>query len=109
LPGGTEVGQRLSIHHGFGLVVSRHAKLGDDVTLRHGTTLGSRRSSTDCPTVGNGVDIGANSTILGAIHLGSHSIIGAGSVVLNDVPSGSTAAGNPARVINGLRRGLEAQ
>ncbi|WP_168176565.1 glycosyltransferase [Williamsia sp. 1135] len=99
LPVGTVVGPRLSIHHGFGLVVNKNCRLGSDITLRHGTTLGSRYSSTDCPTLGDRVELGANVTILGSVVIGADAVVGAGSVVLIDVPAMATAAGNPARIV----------
>jgi acetyltransferase-like isoleucine patch superfamily enzyme len=43
--------------------------------------------------------IGANSTILPGVRIGRNSLIGAGSVVVRDIPPGSVAVGNPARVI----------
>ena len=43
--------------------------------------------------------IGANATILCGITIGTYAIIGAGAVVTKDVPGGTTAVGNPARLI----------
>jgi maltose O-acetyltransferase len=43
--------------------------------------------------------IGARATILGGARIGSGAIVGAGAVVDGDVPSGSTVAGNPARIV----------
>ena len=52
------------------------------------------------PTViGDRVFIGAGATILCGLTIGSDVIIGAGSVVTQDIPDGSVATGNPARVI----------
>ena len=43
--------------------------------------------------------IGVGATILPGVKIGDHCIIGASSVVTKDIPSGSIAVGNPARVI----------
>lgn len=48
--------------------------------------------------IGRGCYIGANATILANVTIGDNCIIGAGAVVTKDVPSGSFAAGVPARV-----------
>lgn len=94
-----EVGPRLRLHHGYGLVVHESAVIGSDCTLRHGTTIGNRRESDDCPVIGDRVDIGCSSVIIGRIKIGDDAKIGAGSVVLHDVPAGCTVAGNPARPV----------
>jgi putative colanic acid biosynthesis acetyltransferase WcaB len=94
-----KVGPRLRLHHGYGLVVHESAVIGSDCTLRHGTTIGNRRESDDCPVIGDRVDIGCSSVIIGRIEIGDDAKIGAGSVVLHDVPAGCTVAGNPARPV----------
>jgi acetyltransferase-like isoleucine patch superfamily enzyme len=43
--------------------------------------------------------IGWNAIILPGVTIGSDCVIGAGSVVAKDIPSGSIAIGNPARII----------
>lgn len=49
--------------------------------------------------IGNNCFLGDSVIVLPAVSIGPNSIIGAGSVVTNDIPDGSVAAGNPARVI----------
>ncbi|SAY46906.1 sugar O-acetyltransferase [Komagataeibacter rhaeticus] len=51
-------------------------------------------------TIGRNVWIGGGAIILPGITIGDHAIIGAGSIVTRDVPSGVTAAGNPARPLH---------
>ena len=53
--------------------------------------------------VNDDVLIGANSIILKGVHIGARSVVGAGSVVTKDVPSDCIVAGNPAKVIKGLK------
>lgn len=97
IPAGTSIGRRLQIHHGTGLVINRTCRLGDDVILRHCTTLGSKSDLMNGPSIGSRVDIGPNSIVLGDIVVGDDSTIGAGSVVLKDINPGLTVAGNPAK------------
>ena len=49
--------------------------------------------------IGNNVFIGMDSVIMKGVTIGNNVIIGSGSIVTSDVPDGSIAAGNPARVI----------
>lgn len=48
--------------------------------------------------------IGANATLLPGIKIGEGALIGAGSVVTKDVPPGSVMAGNPAKLLKGLKK-----
>ena len=48
--------------------------------------------------IGRNVWIGGGAIILPGVTIGDDAIIGAGSVVTRDVPAGSTAVGNPARL-----------
>lgn len=96
-------------------------EIGDNCTLTHVTLLahdasptlflpellvnmdllvpGSRRSYRKPIRIGNNVFIGWGSIILPGVTIGNDVVIGAGSVVTKDVPTGTVAAGNPARVI----------
>lgn len=48
--------------------------------------------------------IGVSAIVLPGVTIGDDCIIGAGSIVTKDVPSGSVAVGNPARVVrSGIR------
>jgi serine O-acetyltransferase len=97
-----EVGERLFIDHGMGVVVGETADIGDDVLLYHGVTLGGKtmRREKRHPTLEDGVTIGANATLIGPITVGEGASVGAGAVVTKDVPAGATVAGNPARRVD---------
>lgn len=97
LPCETVVGRRLLIEHFGGIVISGDAVIGDDVTIRHGVTLGlSHKGKRGAPRIGNSVDIGAGAKVLGAVTIGDGAVIGANAVVLTDVPAGALAVGVPA-------------
>lgn len=100
LPRETRVGSNLDLPHGArGLVVHQKAIIGNDVTLHHNVTLGTRRGGGPAPTLEDGVNVGAGAAVLGGITIGSGATVGANAVVLVDVPPRGIAVGNPARVI----------
>lgn len=99
LPWITEVGPRLRIFHGTGIVINGDARLGSDVVLRQGVCVGARKNGGRSPAIGDGASLGAGSMVLGDIKVGDNAQVGAGALVLADVPAGRAAVGNPARVI----------
>jgi serine O-acetyltransferase len=96
-----QIGRRLFIDHGMGVVIGETSVIGDDVTMYQGVTLGGtgKEKGKRHPTIGNGVVIGAGARVLGNIRVGDNSRVGAGSVVLRDVPDNSTIVGVPGHVI----------
>ena len=96
---GAQIGRRLFIDHGMGVVIGETSVIGDDVTLYHQVTLGGVTWSPGKrhPTVGDGVVVGAGAQVLGPITVGRDARIGANAVVLKDVPPGATMVGIPAR------------
>lgn len=104
-----QLGRRVRIWHYGGMVLGARA-IGNDVTLRHGTTFGLLHQGdpvTAKPVLGDRVDVGCGVVILGGIHVGDGAIVGANSVVVKDVPAGVTVFGVPARPVD-LGRGRSA-
>jgi serine O-acetyltransferase len=98
---GANIGRRLFIDHGMGVVIGETAEVGDDVTLYQGVTLGGtgKQHGKRHPTLEDGVVVGGGAKILGNITIGKNCRIGAGSVVLRNVPDNSTVVGVPAHII----------
>jgi serine O-acetyltransferase len=98
---GANVGQRLFIDHGMGVVIGETCEIGDDVVLYQGVTLGGtgKEKGKRHPTIGSNVVIGSGAKVLGSFSVGDNSRIGANAVVLQEVPPNSTVVGNPGRLV----------
>ncbi|MDN5853242.1 MAG: serine acetyltransferase, partial [Actinomycetia bacterium] len=88
----------LRLRHGVATVVNPHSVIGAGVMLRHGATIGNRRSDTDCPTIEDDVEFGAGATVIGSVRIGRGARLGANVVVIEDVPAGATVY-SPSTVI----------
>ena len=100
---GAVIGPGFFIDHGFGVVIGETTKIGCNVTLYQGVTLGgtSLEPGKRHPTLGNDVIIGAGAKVLGPITLGDSVRVGSNAVVVKDVASKTTVVGIPAKPIGG--------
>ncbi len=98
---GAEIGRRLFIDHGMGVVIGETSIVGDDVTLYQGVTLGGtgKEKGKRHPTLGNNIAVGTGAKLLGNIAIGDNCRIGANSVVLRNVPPNSTVVGVPGHIV----------
>jgi serine O-acetyltransferase len=98
---GAQIGRRLFIDHGMGVVIGETAEIGDDVTIYQGATLGGtgKEKGKRHPTIGNNVVISSGAKILGPFKVGDDSKIGSGSVVLREVPPNCTVVGVPGHIV----------
>jgi serine O-acetyltransferase len=106
LPPALLAGPGLAIVHGWGVVVNQGARIGRNVTLMQGVTIGRADAiapdgsrATGYPVIGNDVWIGPGAVIVGDVNIGDGCRILANSVVTTDLPAGSMAGGIPAKVI----------
>lgn len=106
---GAHIGKRLFIDHGMGVVIGETARIGDNVTIYHGVTLGGVAPSIDSdqqrnvkrhPTLEDDVIVGSGAQILGPITVGRSARVGANAVVTKPVPACSTVVGIPGRVVS---------
>ena len=96
-----QIGRRLVIDHGMGVVIGETSIIGDDVLIYHSVTLGSKTGARGKrhPTIGNNVVLGAQAIVLGNITVGDGASIGAATLVVRDVAPSTTVVGNPAKVL----------
>jgi len=103
-----KIGPGLYISHGVNIVIGSGARVGRDLTILNGVTLGQKRRIEDWkgeenedgyPEVGDNVYLGTGCKVLGGIKIGRNVTIGANSVVTKDVPDDVIAAGVPARIL----------
>jgi len=96
-----QIGERLFIDHGMGVVIGETTVIGDDVTLYQGVTLGGtgKERGKRHPTLEDCVVVGVGAAVLGDITIGRGSRVGGGAVVVNDVPPNCTVVGIPGRVV----------
>ncbi|MDY0743852.1 hypothetical protein SNE35_05020 [Paucibacter sp. R3-3] len=106
LPWSTQIGAGLALTHGWALVVNGGAKIGCNVTLFHGVTLGRRdRISqdgvrvTEYPVIEDQVWIGPHAIVVGGVTIGRGSRIGGGAFVAENVPPYSIVMGNPSAIV----------
>ncbi len=97
---GASIGHSFMIDHGTGVVIGETARIGDNVRIYQGVTLGAKSFPLDSdgnpikgidrhPKIGNNVIIYSNSTILGNILIGNDAVIGGNIWVDTDVPAGT--------------------
>ena len=97
-----EISGGVMIDHATGVVIGETSKIGKNVSIYQGVTLGGRgiESGDRHPKIMDGASIYASSTILGNIVIGKNSTVAAGSLVLKDVEANTTVAGIPAKVLD---------
>ena len=95
----TEIGPRLNIQHGMGVVIGPRNKIGSDFIIHQGVTLGQRRlgSPEETISVGDRVSIFAGAKLVGGLSVGSDVKIAANAVLLTDAEAEGTYAGIPAK------------
>jgi serine O-acetyltransferase len=98
-----KIGGGLFLPHTVGTVLGAE-KIGDNVTILQGVTLGTAEPDNGFtmslrPVIGNHVVLGAGAKVIGRVTIGDHAKVGANAVVLQDVPAYAIAVGVPARII----------
>ena len=108
------IGARTFINFGLTALDVAAITIGEDVlmgpnvqllTPTHPMAAAPRRAKWEAAlpiTIEDNVWIGGMAVICPGVTIGKDSVIGAGAVVTKDVPAGSIAVGNPARVVRSV-------
>lgn len=97
----TQIGEGFYIGHPYGITVNAGAKLGRNVNIHKGCTIGqeNRGHRKGVPTIGDRVYLGINSTVAGNVAIGNDVFIASNTFVNQDIPNHSIVIGNPCKVI----------
>src|SRR5436309_5764681 len=90
---GAQIGRRVFIDHGMGVVIGETAEIGDECTIYQGVTLGGTslyKGAKRHPTLGRGVVVSAGAKVLGGFTVGEGARVGSNAVVVKEVPAGAT-------------------
>lgn len=122
----TTVGERVFMNANFTCLDAGRVTIGDDVLFGPNVSLlppmhplrwQDRNIREDADgvrheyeysrpiVIGSNCWFGGNVTVLGGVTIGDGCVIGAGAVVTKDIPAGSVAVGNPARVVRTIGDG----
>lgn len=94
-----EIGEGFEVGYwGLGIVIHPRVKIGRNVFVSNGVTIGGRNERPEVPRIDDDVFIATGAKILGNLTIGRGSVIGANAVVIRDVPPRSIAVGVPARI-----------
>lgn len=108
------LGQRAFINYNCVFLDCAPIEIGDDLQMAPSVQLYTATHPLDRATrvagleyarpirIGDGVWIGGGVIVLPGVTIGDGCVVGAGSVVTRDLPPGSLAVGNPARIIRSL-------
>jgi serine O-acetyltransferase len=106
IPWRTTIAPGLALTHGRGIVVNANARIGSNVTLFHGVTIGQRdyidsegRRHTVYPVIEDDVWIGPHAIVVGGVTVGRGSRIAGGAYVYENVPPYSVVMGNPGQIV----------
>lgn len=97
----TQIGVGFYIGHPYSITVNAGAKLGRNVNIHKGCTIGqeNRGHRKGVPTIGDRVYLGINSTVAGKVSIGNDVFIASNTFVNQDIPDHSIVIGNPCKVI----------
>ncbi|ELX8380586.1 hypothetical protein SK500_003155 [Providencia stuartii] len=94
-----QIGSGFKIAHLGAIVIGDGVKIGRNVTIQSGVTVGQKDIKSGYPIIKDNVYIGTGAKVLGDVIIESNAVIGANAVVLHNVKQGEIAVGAPARCL----------
>lgn len=101
IPARTSIGEGFYIGHLGRVIIHPDAKLGKNINVGTGVTIGmeNRGKRKGTPVIGDNCWIGTNAVIVGNVNIGSDVLIAPLTYVNFDVPDHSIVIGNPGKII----------
>ena len=101
IPARTSIGEGLYIGHLGRVIIHPEAKLGKNINIGTGVTIGmeNRGARKGTPVISDNCWIGTNAVVVGNVKIGSDVLIAPLTYVNFDVPDHSIVVGNPGRII----------
>lgn len=97
IPREASIGGGLYIAHFGGIIISPHARIGKNLDISQGVTIGisGEGEKRGVPTIGDNVYIGPGAKVFGKINIGNNVKIGANAVVYKDIPDNAIVVLKP--------------
>lgn len=93
-----KIGGGLFLPHPVGIVIGRHCRIGERVTIYQHVTLGRRNDIHDeQPRIEDLSRLYSGAIIVGKVVVGRNSVVGAKALVLHDIQPDHIAIGSPAQ------------
>jgi len=101
IPARTSIGEGFYIGHCGRVVINPEAKLGKNINIAAGVTIGmeNRGKRKGAPQIGDNCWIGTNSVIVGNVKIGNDVLIAPLTYVNFDVPDHSVVIGHPGKIV----------
>lgn len=94
------LGKNVKIYHKGSIIINYRSQIGNGCKFHGENCVGNNGITTECPVLGENVDVGVGAKIIGGITIADNIRIGANAVVTKSfLESGITIAGIPARKI----------
>lgn len=98
LPPKTRIGFGIHFTHGFCIVINEETVIGNNINIGQFVNIGTNHNTP--ALIADNVYIGPNVSIVEDVIIGDNVTIGAGAVITRNLPSNSTVAGVPGKVLN---------
>ena len=92
-------GGGLYLPHPLGIVIGGGSRIGRDVCILQGVTIGRGSGSSSNPVVEDRVSLNAGAIVYGGVTIGRGAVVGGNAVVGRDLAPGATYVGASGRVI----------
>jgi sugar O-acyltransferase (sialic acid O-acetyltransferase NeuD family) len=82
------------------VIINTNASVGHDCIIEDFVHIAPNVALAGNVRVGEGTHVGLGAAVRQGVVIGKWCVIGAGTVVINNIPDGTMAVGNPARLLN---------